>query len=62
MAPMSEPTSGKEKVREYLERRQNERRNNARSPLHDPEQIRREIGWDCVERRKQDRRNDGGGN
>ncbi|HYD58860.1 MAG TPA: hypothetical protein VEC35_00800 [Noviherbaspirillum sp.] len=54
---MEQPKQAKEKVREYMERRQSERRQNARSPLHDPEEIRREIGWDLVERRKQqDRR------
>lgn len=56
MHTMEQPKQAKEKVREYMERRQVERRQNARSPLHDPEQIRREIGWDMVERRKQDRR------
>ncbi|WP_168798707.1 MULTISPECIES: hypothetical protein [Oxalobacteraceae] len=54
---MEQPKQAKEKVREYLERRQIERRQNSRSPLHDPEQIRREIGWDLVERRQTDRRN-----
>ena len=54
---MEQPKQAKEKVREYMERRQVERRQNARSPLHDPEQIRQEIGWDMVERRRQpDRR------
>ncbi|MGH8807598.1 MAG: hypothetical protein ACREX0_06950 [Noviherbaspirillum sp.] len=53
---MNPPKQAKEKVREYLERRQAERRQNARSPLHDPEQIRHEIGWDLVERRQQKRR------
>jgi hypothetical protein len=53
---MEQPKQAKEKVREYLERRQVERRQNARAPLHDPEQIRQEIGWDMVERRKSDRR------
>gem|GEM_PF-1916505 len=53
---MEQPKQAKEKVREYMERRQNERRQNARSPLHGPEQIRQEIGWDMVERRKGDRR------
>lgn len=56
MHTMEQSKQGKEKVREYMERRQAERRQNARSPLHDPEQIRREIGWDLVERRRQDRR------
>ena len=56
MHAMEQPKQAKEKVREYMERRQTERRQNARSPLHDPEQIRREIGWDMVERRHQDRR------
>ncbi|MGE5651745.1 hypothetical protein [Noviherbaspirillum sp. UKPF54] len=53
---MEQPKQAKEKVREYLERRQNERRQNTRAPLHDPEQIRQEIGWDMVERRQHDRR------
>ena len=51
---MEQPKQAKEKVREYLERRQN-----ARMPLHDPEQIRKEIGWDLVERRQHERRNRG---
>jgi hypothetical protein len=46
----------KEKVREYMERRKNERRDANRSPIHDIEQIRRELGWDLVERRKEERR------
>lgn len=53
---MQQPQDAKRKVREYMERRQAERRQNARSPLHDPEQIRHEIGWDMVERRQSDRR------
>ncbi len=53
---MTQPKEAKEKVREYMERRQIERRKNARAPLHDPDEIRREIGWDCVERRQRDRR------
>lgn len=53
---MNQPKQAKEKVREYMERRQAERRQNARMPLHDPEQIRKEIGWDLVERRRCDRR------
>ena len=48
----------KEKVREYMERRKIERRDDSRKPIHDIEQIRRELGWDLIERRKQDRRND----
>lgn len=40
-----------------MERRQIERRQVERTPLHDLEQIREEVGWDCVERRKQERRN-----
>jgi hypothetical protein len=55
---MNQPEHAKEKVREYMERRQTERRQNARPPLHDPEQIRREIGWDLVERRVRARRED----
>lgn len=46
----------KEKVREYMERRKIERRDVKRKPIHDIEQIRRELGWDLVERRKEDRR------
>ena len=53
---MEQPKQAKEKVREYMERRQIERRQNARSPLHEPDQIRHEIGWDLVERRQEDRR------
>lgn len=53
---MDQPKQGKEKVREYMERREIERRQNARSPLHDPDEIRREIGWDMVERRRQEDR------
>lgn len=53
---MEQPKQAKERVREYMERRQAERRQNARMPLHDPEQIRQEIGWDLVERRQRDRR------
>lgn len=53
---MDQSKQAKERVREYMERRQVERRQNARSPLHDPEQIRQEIGWDLVDRRKKDRR------
>lgn len=53
---MNQPENAKERVREYMERRQAERRQNSRMPLHDPEQIRREIGWDLVERRQNDRR------
>lgn len=56
MPAMEQPKQAKEKVREYMERRQVERRQNARSPLHDPEEIRREIGWDLVERRQGERR------
>lgn len=50
---MEQPKQGKEKAREYMERRQVERRQNARSPLHDPDEIRREIGWDMADRRQQ---------
>jgi hypothetical protein len=46
----------KEKVREYMERRKIERRDAERKPIHDIEQIRRELGWDLVDRRKEDRR------
>jgi hypothetical protein len=54
---MDDPTKqAKEKAREYIERRCQERRENARSPLHDPDQIRHELGWDQVERRQLDRR------
>lgn len=52
----NQPKQAKEKVREYMERRQAERRQDARMPLHEPEEIRREIGWDLVERRQTDRR------
>ena len=54
---MEQPKQAKEKAREYMERRQVERRQNARSPLHEPDQIRHEIGWDMADRRQQqDRR------
>lgn len=53
---MEQEKQAKERAREYLERRQAERRKDARAPLHDAEQIRREIGWDQVERRRTDRR------
>ena len=53
---MEQPKQAKEKVREYMERRQVERRQSSRAPLHGPEQIRQEIGWDMVERRQQGRR------
>jgi hypothetical protein len=54
---MDDSNEAKQKAREYIERRCQERRENARSPLHDPEKIRQEIGWDLVERRQQqDRR------
>jgi hypothetical protein len=53
---MNKPDQIKEKVREYMERRQIERRQNERAPLHDPAQIRHEIGWNLPERRRQDRR------
>jgi hypothetical protein len=46
----------KEKVREYMERRKIERRDVNRKPIHDIEQIRKELGWDLVDRRKQNRR------
>jgi hypothetical protein len=55
---MEQPKQCKEKVREYMERRQAERRQSSRAPLHDPEQIRHEIGWDMVERRRQGRRSE----
>jgi len=54
---MDQPSHPKQKVREYIERRQIERRKDNRAPLPAPEEIRKEIGWDCMERRKQDRRN-----
>lgn len=57
MVAMNQPKQAKERVREYMERRQAERRQNARTPLHEPEEIRKEIGWDMVERRQTDRRN-----
>ncbi|WP_220807932.1 hypothetical protein [Noviherbaspirillum aridicola] len=53
---MEHEKQAKEKVREYLERRQAERRKDARAPLHDAEQIRKEIGWGETERRQTDRR------
>jgi len=53
---MNQPERAKEKVREYMERRQLERREDARTPLHDPELIRREIGWDHAERRMKHQR------
>lgn len=55
---MEHEKQAKEKVREYLERRQAERRKDARAPLHDAEQIRKEIGWGEGEadRRRTDRR------
>ncbi len=58
MPLMNQPKEAKEKVREYLERRHTERRQNARAPLHGPEQIRQEIGWNLVERRQRCRRED----
>jgi len=56
MPTINQPKDAKEKVREYMERRHAERRVNERTPLHGPEEIRKEIGWDQVERRKNDRR------
>lgn len=56
MPTINQPKDAKEKVREYMERRNAERRVNDRTPLHGPEEIRKEIGWDQVERRKNDRR------
>jgi hypothetical protein len=53
---MSSQDEAKERVREYMERRQHERRQNSRSPLHEMEQIRREIGWDQQDQRKEERR------
>jgi len=53
---MKQPKDVKERVREFLERRQTERRRNIHTPIPGPEQIRREIGWDQVERRRHDRR------
>ncbi len=58
MPVMNQPKDAKERVREYLERRHRERRQDVRSPLHEPAQIRQEIGWNLVERRQRDRRND----
>ena len=49
---MDQPKPTKERVREYIERRQTERR----QPPHDQEQIRREIGWDLGVRSGRDRR------
>ena len=42
----------KEKVREYMQRRQTERR----QPPQGQDQIRRELGWDLKERRVRERR------
>ena len=53
---MDQPKQAKEKVRGYIERRQIERRQNVRAPLHDPQQIREEIGWDLADPRQGDRR------
>ncbi|HEY8608614.1 MAG TPA: hypothetical protein VIM12_15985 [Noviherbaspirillum sp.] len=53
---MEQEKEPKERAREYLERRQAERRKDARAPLHEAEQIRKEIGWDQVERRQVQRR------
>jgi hypothetical protein len=53
---MDQPKQAKENVRSYIERRQIERRHDSRAPLHEPKQIRQEIGWDLVDRRQQDRR------
>jgi hypothetical protein len=53
---MDQPKPSKEKVREYMERRKIERRDQTLRPIHEIEQIRRELGWDLVERRKEDRR------
>jgi hypothetical protein len=46
----------KEKVREYMERRQVERRQGNLKPPHDPEQVRKEVGWDGRDRREGERR------
>lgn len=43
MPTINQPKDGKEKVREYMERRNAERRVNVRTPLHGPEEIRKEI-------------------
>ncbi len=48
--------TSKEKVREYMERRQRERRDPEPKPPHSPEQIRKEMGWNGGERRTQARR------
>jgi hypothetical protein len=53
---MDQAKPSKEKVREYMERRKIERRDSSLRPIHEIEQIRRELGWDLVERRKEDRR------
>ena len=49
---MDQPKQTKEKVREYIRRRQIERR----QPPHGQAQIRTEIGWNPVERSGKDRR------
>lgn len=54
-AMMEHSKATKEKVREYMERRQAERRQGNRPP-HDPAQVRREVGWDGHDRRAGDRR------
>ena len=49
---MDQQKPDKEKVREYMARRQSERR----KPPHDQEQIRTEVGWLVADRRVRDRR------
>lgn len=53
---MDDPEATKEKAREYMDRRKIERREVDRKPLHEIEQIRRELGWDPVGRRIGERR------
>lgn len=53
---MERSKATKEKVREYMERRQTERRQGNRNPPHDPIQIRKEVGWDGQDRRTGNRR------
>jgi hypothetical protein len=57
---MDQPKQAKENVRKYMERRQAERRQNARTPPHDQDRIRKEIGWDLTEHRRSERRGSGG--
>ena len=53
---MEHSKATKEKVREYMERRQAERRQGNRHPPHDPAEVRKEVGWDGHDRRAGERR------